>query len=229
MDAKKSGIYKIENLVNGYNYIGSAKNLSNRWGNHRRDLIRGIHTNKHLQNAWKLYGQNNFRFVVIEECEVHNLLEREQFFIDTVKPEYNICAIAGNSTGIKHTDAARRNMSIAHKNQISWNKGKKLSEETKAKMSIAHKGKPPSLATRQAVSLANRGKIAWNRGKKTPENTRKKLSISLVGHKISEETRRKISASLMGHTVTTITRKKLSINHKGGRLSHVACLPRPAD
>jgi group I intron endonuclease len=84
-----SGIYKIENLINGDLYYGSSKNIQKRWKTHRNQLSRGKHGNFHLQRAWIKYGSHNFIFEVIEECSLDILLEREQHYLD-MNPKYNI-------------------------------------------------------------------------------------------------------------------------------------------
>lgn len=87
---KKSGIYCIVNIINQKRYIGSSKNLYNRIGAHRSYLRKGIHQNAKLQNAWNKYGEKNFQYFILEFCEEAKLLEREQFYINTIKPWYNI-------------------------------------------------------------------------------------------------------------------------------------------
>jgi DNA invertase Pin-like site-specific DNA recombinase len=77
------GIYKIFNKVNGKQYIGSSKSVYYRWAqNHLHTLRKGIHDNRHLQSAWKKYGEAAFEFKVIEECKKNELLEREGFWIE---------------------------------------------------------------------------------------------------------------------------------------------------
>ena len=90
-----SGIYEIVNRHNGHAYIGSSSDIPRRWREHKSYLNKGRHINKHLQNAWILYGQAGFIFSIIEECEESLLLTREQYYIDTLSPEYNICVVAG--------------------------------------------------------------------------------------------------------------------------------------
>lgn len=91
----KIGIYRIKNSINNKIYIGSTKNIEARWAKHRALLRHNKHQNTHLQNAWNKYGENAFIFEVIEECKIEDLINREQFFIDNLNPEYNQTAIAG--------------------------------------------------------------------------------------------------------------------------------------
>lgn len=84
-----SGVYCIINTKNGKRYIGSSKNIARRLWEHRAYLRKNYHENKHLQNAWNKYGESVFDFYVVEKCKEEILIEREQFYIDTFKPEYN--------------------------------------------------------------------------------------------------------------------------------------------
>jgi group I intron endonuclease len=36
------------------------------------------------------YGYSNFQLDILEYCEPTNCIEREQYYIDLLKPEYNI-------------------------------------------------------------------------------------------------------------------------------------------
>ena len=45
------------------------------------------------------YGYNNFRLEILEYCDPSNVIEREQYYLDKLKPTYNICNIAGSSLG----------------------------------------------------------------------------------------------------------------------------------
>jgi hypothetical protein len=56
-----------------------------------------------LQASYNKYGKESFIFTPLKECDLESLLDWEQFFIDFYKPEYNICKIAGSTTGYRHT------------------------------------------------------------------------------------------------------------------------------
>ena len=86
MARKLCGVYKITNVINDKFYIGSSKDIQNRWYQHKKSLDDGVHGNEHLQNAWNKYGGENFKFEVIEECEPTIQFEREQFYLNTLNP-----------------------------------------------------------------------------------------------------------------------------------------------
>ena len=79
---KICGVYKIENSVNGKYYIGSSNNIYRRWKEHIKLLNRNNHHSPHLQFAWNKYGEKNFKFTILEECDEQILLKKEQFYID---------------------------------------------------------------------------------------------------------------------------------------------------
>lgn len=89
----KSGIYKIINLINQKIYVGSTKNFNNRKRDHFNTLKNKKHCNKHLQRAYDKYGKESFIFEILEYCEINILLEREKYYFELLKPEYNIASI----------------------------------------------------------------------------------------------------------------------------------------
>jgi group I intron endonuclease len=89
----KSGIYKITNIVNNKFYIGSTNNLYRRKREHFRLLKQGKNHCKLLQRAYNKYGELSFTFEVIATCPPEYLFKLEQWFVDYLKPQYNICVI----------------------------------------------------------------------------------------------------------------------------------------
>lgn len=63
-----SGVYLIQCLVNGKNYIGSSKHIKRRWRTHVRELDKKIHHSIKLQEDWIKYGEDNFKFEILLEC-----------------------------------------------------------------------------------------------------------------------------------------------------------------
>lgn len=110
----KSGIYQIVNRVNGHSYIGSAIDISGRFRTHKSSLKRNKHHSIYLQRAWNKYGEDNFEFNTLENCEKEHLIKREQYYLNELNPEYNICKIAGNSMGVKHSKESNLKKSLNH-------------------------------------------------------------------------------------------------------------------
>jgi group I intron endonuclease len=198
-----SGIYKIENLIDGKFYIGSAASITTRRKNHLCALNAKQHSNKHLQRAWIKYGSENFRFIVLEYCEKGELLDREQYYIDTLNPcveGYNFCPVAGSNLGVKWSDLVKRNMALGQTGIFP-------SEETKRKMSLSqHKRrlnpdqrKPHTDETKRKISetLKAHNIIPWNLGIKTPDAVRAKQSLARKGIVVPIETRSKLSKAAL--------------------------------
>ena len=100
----RKGIYLITNVINKKQYVGSSFNVYYRMQNHRCRLAKNNHKNPKLQNGYNKYGLSKFAFTILEFVEDKDkLLEREQYYIDLLKPWYNILQFAGNVSGLKHT------------------------------------------------------------------------------------------------------------------------------
>lgn len=127
---KCAGIYKIYNIITNDFYIGSAVNLRYRFSKHIKQLQEQKHFNPILQNSWNKHGKENFNFQIIEIIhDKQEILLREQFYLDNLKPTYNI---AKNSSapmlGRKHTK------------EWSEQHSKKMSGRKRPYQSIAFKG-----------------------------------------------------------------------------------------
>lgn len=182
-----SGIYEIQNVINGKKYIGSAVDINKRWKKHLAMLRRGIHDNKHLQSTFDKYGEKVFMFDVLAfVLQKEDLIPIEQFFINALKPEYNIAPMAGSQLGLKHSKEAKRKISKAMKGKPSGMLGKHHSKETKRKMSEAEKGeknhnygKPLSEEAKRKLSEARKGENNPNYGKPLSEETKEKIRKAL--------------------------------------------------
>lgn len=88
MNKKKiSGVYKITNKITGDFYIGSSKDIKLRWYIHKTPYTIKQHPNVKLYKSMAQYGRDNFTIEVIEETT--DLREREQYWIEQLKPVYN--------------------------------------------------------------------------------------------------------------------------------------------
>ena len=104
---EKSGIYMWNNKINNKTYIGSSQNLRVRildyFDNHTLNSNGSL-----IYKAILKYGYDNFTFQVLEYCPTQDLMEREQYYLDTVQPEYNILKFARSSRGYRHTEVSKQ-------------------------------------------------------------------------------------------------------------------------
>ena len=107
----KSNIYRWVNKINNKSYIGSSKSLSKRFGvyfslsSFKKSLRKGSSA---IYSAILKHDHSNFSIDILEYCESNLLISREQYYIDNIKPEYNICKLAGSSLGFKHLEATKQ-------------------------------------------------------------------------------------------------------------------------
>lgn len=102
---KLSGIYTIENIVNGKIYIGESLDIYRRWHKeHIPQLRRDCHYNKELQKEFNKYGEENFRFEVLERYSEDNpiitkakILILESYYMDSFKKS-GICLYNAEDT-----------------------------------------------------------------------------------------------------------------------------------
>lgn len=88
----KSGVYRFVNTINGKSYIGSAIHLSNKFSSfyNLSSLTSQVKGSIIIYRAILKYGYKNFSLDILEYCESNMLIEREQYYINILKPEYNI-------------------------------------------------------------------------------------------------------------------------------------------
>lgn len=142
---KEIGIYRIVNLVNGYVYIGQTKEcFQRRFWLHRWKLRNGSHDNRYLQNAWNKYGEVNFEFQVLEVLDVAQIDNRERYWISYYRENGGCYSIQDGGQplviGKNISPETRKRVGELNKKRMM---GRKLSQETKSKMSKSRKGKHP--------------------------------------------------------------------------------------
>lgn len=195
-----SGIYKIT-APSGDFYIGSAVNIKRRWHEHRTSLRKGNHHNVPLQNAANKYGLNNLQFSVIEHCAPEDLVNREQFAIDSLDPQYNTQRTAGSSLGMKYSDEVKEKVRQAAIN---------ISDETRELRRQA--------ALRQWSNKDDREKIV--KAIKSSDKVQlsiKKAAAALSEKPISDETRKRMSEAAKRRKrkpMSDETKRKLSESSK---------------
>lgn len=182
------GIYKITNVKNKKFYIGSSNKVKPRWNLHKHELRKNKHHSSYLQNSWNKYGESSFKFEVVEKCFKKNLLEREQYFLDILKPSFNMNMIAHNCTG--------RPVSKTTRDKISkGNTGKKHSEETKKKIS-KHRLDNPLIFTKEIREKIRQSKIGNKNpmfGKKSSQKQKDAVVKALTGKGRTQDVKDKIA------------------------------------
>lgn len=188
-----SGIYKIENLVNGKLYIGRSNNLKARQSSHWNQLKRNVHTNTHLQHAWNQLGNESFKFEILELCDEEVLPAREHYWCILLKThdrEYGY--------NLKETGDAPYTPPV-YTESTAKEKSRKLSE--------FHKGKPLSEeANRRAreVNMGNQRRL----GMYHSEVDREKIKEGLRKAKDKISTSRKGNTNKKGYVTSEETKQK---------------------
>src|SRR5882762_6949277 len=118
-------------------YVGSAKNLTIRLSQYystkflNKELSKG---NSKIYRSLLDYDYVNFTLYILEYCDSNLLITREQYYIDLLQPEYNICKVAGSTLGYKHTEKTLCKL-----------KNRKFHTETKINIKTGKKYKVSSL------------------------------------------------------------------------------------
>ena len=192
----KNVIYKIRNVVNGHYYVGSTVDSRKRFWEHRKDLRLGCHVCIRLQRAWDKYGEDCFKFEVVEQLgSKDELYPAEQKWLDEhygTEYCYNVSAYA---------DSPMRDASPELRQRIA--------EKTKAwQLANGHprKGAEWSLEDREKIRQSRTGKTSgpnhYRYGKTVSEETRAKIGAAQrgkpkpPGRKVSLEGLAKIRANI---------------------------------
>jgi len=157
-------IYKISNNFDEKLYIGQSwRDLEKRFKQHcepRSGCLK-------LRNSMQAHGKENFTTELIweGECTQEELDKKEVEFIslfNTMSPYgYNL---QEGGRGGRPSDETRAKMSVAHKGRV-------VSAETREKLSAAHKGHFVSAKTREKLRAANKGRVV-------PADIRVKISTA---------------------------------------------------
>lgn len=95
----KSGVYRFVNDINNKSYIGSSVRLNKRFHVYFSKLTITNElkkANSYIYRAILKYNYDNFRLEILEYCDKKDIIIREQFYIDSLKPEYNISKVANS-------------------------------------------------------------------------------------------------------------------------------------
>ena len=144
-----SGVYKITNTVTGDFYIGSSKNVKERWRNHKKPSRWKECPNNQLYLDMQKYGVDKFDFQILAEVEIEHLKEKEQQFIETLKPTYNNYRAKGldverrkeSQRKYRQSDKGKESQRKANKKYRKSDKGKETHKKANNKYYKSDKGK----------------------------------------------------------------------------------------
>lgn len=125
----KAGIYQWTHILSGKKYVGSSADLSKRFNNYFSNGYLARRKTSYICNALLHYLHSSFSLTIFEYIDCTNLskaegrkliLEREQYYLDCLEPEYNLLKEAGSSLGYRHSPEtierlSKRSLAEEHK------------------------------------------------------------------------------------------------------------------
>ena len=181
MENRNYIVYVHKNKLNGKMYFGiTRQNIEDRWRKNGKGYLYSCDTV--FGRAVKKYGWDNFTHKILyRNFTEEEAVWKERFLIkifhtyvhDPKCNGYNMTLGGEGTTGSKHSAETRRKMSMAQKARTNYpspsvetrkklslalkgrpspNKGKRLSEDTKYKMTEARKGQKRTEAFKKAAS-----------------------------------------------------------------------------
>lgn len=212
-------LYEIKNIINNKVYIGRTSNIKARWNRHRNELRKNKHHCIHLQRAWNKYGEENFKFSILDtKKSLEEIMELEKSYINVLDNTklYNVSRMSSGGDLISYHP--NRDEIVKHILEGVRNRWDNISQEEYEKYCEKYVGqnnpnyrhgyyskKEKERRREEWNKKSNKEKysrIPWNKGMKF-ENCPPK----------SEETKKKISESNKGkHGVKIICENVLFEN-----------------
>lgn len=174
-----TGIYCIENIITNKRYIGQSVDIYSRWSHHRSELNNHTHDNNYLQKSWDKYGEDNFKFYIIEKCLKQELDDKEIYYINqykTLNRDYGYNLKEGGQSGLISEESNEKRKASLRKYYSSNPEAKKQSSDAayrqwsnpkiKAKIMGENNGmygKTHTKEAREKISQAQKGHISHHR------------------------------------------------------------------
>jgi group I intron endonuclease len=212
IDYDGPGIYCIINTLNNKKYIGSSSFIRRRIQGHYSGLKLNKHANKYLQHAFN-QCEHFFKVEILEKCT--NILEREQYYLDLYKPEYNIAKDAFSvMKDRKHSEETLNKL----RGRNPWNKGVPRTEEEKRYISQRKKEefskKSPEWYKNISEIHKKNPSMYW-KGKKLPKEMYDKICLNA---KLKSQ---KIKCLNTGEVFNSQLEASIKLNIRQGHIAEV--------
>lgn len=199
-------VYLITNTVTRKVYVGQTKDFANRKAGHLYAARKGL--KRPLYASIRKYGDDNFKFEVIEECDDSIINEREQHWIrqyDSFNPEkgYNLTSGGERDFTVKNITRQQISESLT---------GRERTAEHSANISAGKRGKSvgrgrtfsaETVQRRVMTSLANRANHKSKKGKTMNKLNQQKANEIRARYVVNGESARDLAAEF-GVSTTTI-------------------------
>ena len=195
-------------------YVGVSKNAEARFGQHFKRT-----QNRHLKFAINKYGWDNL-------IKTQILIAEEDYCLDIEHKLRPADGIGWNCV----TGGGKPPLAIGNKFKLgipAWNKGLKMSAETRAKVSKAAKEQMQKPGMRELLSNAKKGKAGPNKGRKFTAEHIENMSKARLGKAskkrgipISAEQKEKLKATLAANPWTCPHCGKIGLSKGTGTRWH---------
>jgi group I intron endonuclease len=216
----KGVIYCYYCIPTGKKYIGQTVKEKHRKRQHINHYKTGV-DNK-FYRAVRKYGWDNFIYGIIDYYDAELLNEQEVFYIgeyDTYHNGYNSTLGGEGMRGFTHNEETRKKLSKAHKGRVP-------TEEQRRKIGEASKGRKHSEKTRKKISdgisgknhpmYGKVGKLHHGYGIPRSDETKQKISNTLKGRPLPKDVCEKIQKIMeekYSHICYEITKPDGSIDY----------------
>lgn len=126
---KKCGIYLWTNTKTNDQYVGRSINLGRRFSYYfNQESIKNAGFSL-ICRALVKYGYEEFKLEILEFCTVDEIVAKEQFWIEKLKPSYNLVTVVDGNYTYTHTAEAKEKMSNFQKARFADPEQKKQLSE----------------------------------------------------------------------------------------------------
>lgn len=203
--SKYGYIYITVNSLDGKSYVGQSRG---------KFKPKYLGSGKFLISAIKKYGRDKFSVEAVEWCEsMEELNQAERDYISMMK------FMGASIYNLHEGGVGARDKTLDGIERIRlFSTGRKPSDETRAKMSLAKKGKPGRVITEEEKLKIS----ASNTGKRRSEETKAKMRMAKLGkpgHPLSDEHKAKLLKAVTGRIPSMESRAKMSSAKAGRQLS----------